>query len=58
MTWEECMQTIYFIISSIHFGEHPIDFGTYTDECQNPDGQVGEAWSSFIVALRNAKTNW
>jgi hypothetical protein len=58
MTWEECMQTIYFVFSTIHFGEYPINFGTFTEECQNLDGKVGEAWSSWIVALRSAKTNW
>jgi hypothetical protein len=46
------------LFCSIQFGEHPIDFGIFTDESQNPDGQGGEAWSSWIVALRSAKTNW
>jgi hypothetical protein len=58
MTFEECMQTIYFLFSSIHFGEHPIDFGLFIDECQNPDGQGGEEWSGLIEQLRSAKTNW
>jgi hypothetical protein len=58
MTWEECMQTIYFLVRTIYYGQYLIDFGAFTDECQNPVGQVGEAWSSFIVALRAAKNSY
>jgi DNA repair exonuclease SbcCD ATPase subunit len=58
MTWEECMQTIYFLFGTINYGEYPIDFGFFTDECQNPDGQTADAWTAWIKELRSAKTNW
>jgi hypothetical protein len=58
MLWEKWMQSIYFLFATIHYGEHPIDFNALTSECQNPDGDVGQAWSAWIVTLRSAKTNW